>query len=120
MRREEIGNAAKEKALLDMTLVTLAVAIAISAVGLGTGSGLLAIERADLNLAASICGFVVLSLVAPPLITRWNVLGGALALIVGNAIETVTRLLLFWRQASAALGAHSEPPLGARYQEKLS
>ena len=104
----------------EITLVTLAIALAVSAVGLGTGSGLLAIERADLNLAASVCGFVVLMVVAPLLITRWNVFGAALALIVGNTVETATRLLLFWRQARTTIAAPGGTPLGARYQEKLS
>jgi glycosyltransferase involved in cell wall biosynthesis/O-antigen/teichoic acid export membrane protein len=78
-------------------VVLLGVAIAISAVGLAAGSGLLAIERADLGLLSSVCGFVVLIAAAPPLIDRWAVFGAGLALIAGNTVETTARLLLFRR-----------------------
>ncbi len=103
----------------EASLVVLAAAIAISAVGLGTANGLLAIERADLNLLASVCGFVVLLATAPALINRWSVLGAGLALIAGNTVDTATRLLMFWRLTRTAAGAPRAGQIGTSYREEL-
>jgi O-antigen/teichoic acid export membrane protein len=80
----------------ESSVVIIAVALALSAAALPARSGLLALERTDLGLCATVCGFLALMIVAPALIVRWGVLGAATALVVGNAVDSCLQQLLFW------------------------
>jgi O-antigen/teichoic acid export membrane protein len=95
----------------DTTVVVLAIAVALSAVGMAAGAGLLARERADLNLASSVAGALTLVAAAPALIGLWNAFGAGLALCAGSAMQTGARLLLFFRDTRMVTHAHLAEPV---------
>jgi len=79
------------------TLVVLAAAIAAGTLGMGASSGLMALERPHVNFRAAVQGLVVMLLGASLLMAPWGLFGAACSLLLGQTVDSATRLVAFHR-----------------------
>ncbi len=84
-----------EYAPFGSVITVLAIALLISIIGMGADNGLRALERPNVNFAASLAGLVVTGFTAAVLIHAWGALGGAVGLVLGSLTTSGIRCISF-------------------------
>ena len=84
-----------EYAPFGSVITVLAIALLINIIGMAADNGLRAVERPNVNFAASLAGLVVTGFTAIVLIHAWGALGGAVGLLFGSLTTSGIRCILF-------------------------
>lgn len=79
------------------TLIVLAAAVAVGTLGMGASNGLLALERPEVNFRAAVLGAGVMLAAASLLMKPWGLFGAAFGLLLGQTVDSATRLVAFHR-----------------------